>query len=459
MTRPISWALVVAGLAVAACSSDDGKKANLNPGGGGSGGTGAKGGTGGTTGGTGGASGAAGGGGLAGNGGLAGSGGVAGGGGSTGGTGGLAGSSGAAGSGGGNTGGTGGSTAVCGDKVVGGTEECDGTDFNGRTCATYGFSSGQLSCKGDCTIDSTACTGTENCNDGADNDGDQKIDCADTDCTSKCATACTTPPTLPDPASVSGTTTGHGDSLKASCSSGTGGPDVAYEVTAANAGIFEAKIGTLQNMTVSLRSACSSSGPELGCSASNRVKAQVTQGQKLWVIVDGASSSDAGLFTLSTKSHSIACGDGSLDGSEACDDGNVTPGDGCSATCTVEASESEPNDNSGQASNYTSGAFYGTISSASDVDFIAVTIATAGSTLSVSNFDFGDGGCAYGEIDSVLEIRGTNGTSVLATDDNSGDGKCSKVSASGLAAGKYYVVVKAAGGASPFAYKLLVSVF
>jgi cysteine-rich repeat protein len=33
----------------------------------------------------------------------------------------------------------------------------------------------------------------------------------------------------------------------------------------------------------------------------------------------------------------IGCGDGSVTGSEACDDGNNDDGDGCSATCTVEA--------------------------------------------------------------------------------------------------------------------------
>ena len=30
------------------------------------------------------------------------------------------------------------------------------------------------------------------------------------------------------------------------------------------------------------------------------------------------------------------CGDGHLESSEACDDGAQVPGDGCSASCTVE---------------------------------------------------------------------------------------------------------------------------
>ncbi|MFP2912874.1 Ig-like domain-containing protein, partial [Pyxidicoccus sp. 3LFB2] len=38
----------------------------------------------------------------------------------------------------------------------------------------------------------------------------------------------------------------------------------------------------------------------------------------------------------------VTCGDGVQAGSEACDDGNTTPGDGCSATCTVELPDSTP---------------------------------------------------------------------------------------------------------------------
>jgi cysteine-rich repeat protein len=34
--------------------------------------------------------------------------------------------------------------------------------------------------------------------------------------------------------------------------------------------------------------------------------------------------------------HTPVCGDGKIEGSETCDDGNTKSGDGCSATCTVE---------------------------------------------------------------------------------------------------------------------------
>ncbi|MEZ4299719.1 MAG: DUF4215 domain-containing protein [Polyangiaceae bacterium] len=40
--------------------------------------------------------------------------------------------------------------------------------------------------------------------------------------------------------------------------------------------------------------------------------------------------------TPTTTEPESVCGDGKLTGAEACDDDNTTPGDGCSATCTVE---------------------------------------------------------------------------------------------------------------------------
>lgn len=45
-----------------------------------------------------------------------------------------------------------------------------------------------------------------------------------------------------------------------------------------------------------------------------------------------------GAFTLESDCAAPACGDGVKNASEACDDGNATNGDGCSASCTLEAS-------------------------------------------------------------------------------------------------------------------------
>ena len=46
---------------------------------------------------------------------------------------------------------------VCGNGIKEDSEECDGSDFGGYTCANYGYDSGNLTCDTSCTIDSSGC--------------------------------------------------------------------------------------------------------------------------------------------------------------------------------------------------------------------------------------------------------------------------------------------------------------
>jgi len=50
------------------------------------------------------------------------------------------------------------SPAPCGDGVIQSGEECDGSNFAGQTCATRGYSGGNLSCNSNCTINTSQCT-------------------------------------------------------------------------------------------------------------------------------------------------------------------------------------------------------------------------------------------------------------------------------------------------------------
>ena len=50
-------------------------------------------------------------------------------------------------------------TQVCNNTVIEGTEQCEGTNFNGKTCATYGFNTGNLSCN-NCQIINSGCSNT-----------------------------------------------------------------------------------------------------------------------------------------------------------------------------------------------------------------------------------------------------------------------------------------------------------
>lgn len=69
----------------------------------------------------------------------------------------------------------------CGDgRVNRAPEECDGNDFQGATCGTFGFSTGFLSCTADCRIDLSTCSGIGA--DDGDGDGFPAVDdCDDTD--------------------------------------------------------------------------------------------------------------------------------------------------------------------------------------------------------------------------------------------------------------------------------------
>lgn len=66
----------------------------------------------------------------------------------------------------------------CGDGVMNPGETCDGTDFGGATCQDAGFETGELACTANCTVDYSGCStcgnllieGTENC-EGADLQG------------------------------------------------------------------------------------------------------------------------------------------------------------------------------------------------------------------------------------------------------------------------------------------------
>ena len=48
-------------------------------------------------------------------------------------------------------------TPVCNDTVQQGDEECDGTDFDGKTCADFDNKTGLLKCTIECKIDSSGC--------------------------------------------------------------------------------------------------------------------------------------------------------------------------------------------------------------------------------------------------------------------------------------------------------------
>lgn len=53
---------------------------------------------------------------------------------------------------------------LCGDGVAGADEVCDGADLHGLDCERVGFFEGTLTCRGDCTLDTSGCA--ERCGNG-----------------------------------------------------------------------------------------------------------------------------------------------------------------------------------------------------------------------------------------------------------------------------------------------------
>jgi len=72
--------------------------------------------------------------------------------------------------------------------------------------------------------------------------------------------------------------------------------------------------------------------------------------QRFAHVVEFGDNAAIGSYLLQLQFRPVVCGDNLREGDEECDDGNVAAGDGCSATCQIEAIvEAEPNDTVAQA--------------------------------------------------------------------------------------------------------------
>ncbi|EYF07738.1 DUF4215 domain-containing protein [Chondromyces apiculatus] len=368
------------------------------------------------------------------------------------------GSGGAGGAGGAGDGGAGGSVnALCGDGVREGFEECDGGDLGAQTCQSLGYDEGDLACATTCSFDLSACSSAERCADAIDNDLDGATDCDDADCAAACAAVCAAPGALSDPDNQPGTTVGQpvlADPL------GCFGADVAavaYEVTAASTGMLEVEmVASTADLTLAVRTSCDVASSEVGCvnlagspGQPERLSIPVTQGQTLYVLVGGE---DPGTFGVSAFTRTPACGDGYIDTGEACDDGNTVAGDGCNSQCMVELTEVEPNDTAATATPLAT-PFFGVMGTLTDVDHVRVTVPTAGTSLVVEVSDVNAQACVNNQMDPEVAVLNAGGTTVLASDDDSGPGFCARAVTPALAAGQYVIRVQRAGGGL-FPYRL-----
>ncbi|MCK6547814.1 DVUA0089 family protein, partial [Myxococcota bacterium] len=323
----------------------------------------------------------------------------------------------------------------CGDGIIQSIEQCEGADLGGNDCLSAGgFVGGTLACNAACAFDTSACIGPgcgngiveagEACDDGntGDNDG----------CSALCAVeSCGDGITQ----TSEGCDDGNGvntDACKNDCTLPACGDTVVStgEVcddgnTANGDGCRSDCLGTEQ---------CGDNHLDVGETCD-----------------DGNTTSGDGCSATCVLE---ICGDGAVTGAETCDDGNTTNGDCCSASCQVEAGcEIEANDATATANAFSTTAVndvvWGHITPANDVDYYRVTVpAGATGVLSAATIDAWDGTlCASNNVDTYITIYDAAGTTLASNDDISFSDYCSSTSATGLAAGDYYVAVSA----SPFA--------
>jgi cysteine-rich repeat protein len=257
---------------------------------------------------------------------------------------------------------------------------------------------------------------------------------------------------------ISGNTATHPADHGLSCSlSGVAtGSEIAYQLTAARSGVLDVLLTTEARLGVEVRTGCTDPTTALACTLNRRIITPISQNQSVFVVVDGIESTSSGPFTLDVRTRSTVCGDGNRDPGEACDDGGIQAGDGCDPSCVLESSESEPNDTTAQADDFVS-PFFGSIASSGDADLVRVTLARAASIVADVG-DFGDDACEHRLLDSVVEILASDGSTLLAFDDDAGVGLCSHAVLTTQPAGTYYVRVSAASGVPLFPYVLRIVV-
>ena len=232
---------------------------------------------------------------------------------------------------------------TCGDGDLDAGEDCDdGNIIDGDGCSASCAREPGIPLCGDGVLEAG-----EDCDDGNTTDGDG--------CSSTCTLevdACPTATLATTGSSVAtGNTCATGDfDASASCGSTNSGGDYAIEFTAPVAGDYTfdtANPATGYDTVLYARSTCG--GAELACNDDtaglrSQVELSLAAGETVVIYVSGFGTAcgDFGLDVAVVPDAVDVCGDGVVGASEGCDDSNTSAGDGCSATCTVEAGWSCP---------------------------------------------------------------------------------------------------------------------
>jgi hypothetical protein len=141
--------------------------------------------------------------------------------------------------------------------------------------------------------------------------------------------------TAEDGATVEGDTRTSEHVTEGSCVTGTA-PEVRYRVVPKRTGMLDLKLEASSDLGMYVRKSCEDAASEIGCAdlgkegEPEQLSVPVTEGEPVWIVIDGYEKANAGSFTLALASRPIACGDSKAEGQEECD-----PPDG-GKTCTVD---------------------------------------------------------------------------------------------------------------------------
>jgi len=139
-----------------------------------------------------------------------------------------------------------------------------------------------------------------------------------------------------DGATVKGDTRTSEHVTEGSCITGTA-PEVRYRVVPKQTGMLDLSLESSADLGLYVRTSCEDAASEIGCTdlgkegEPEQLSVPVTEGQPVWIVIDGYEKSDDGSFKLTLASRPIACGDSKVEGQEECDppDGSKTCTDDC----------------------------------------------------------------------------------------------------------------------------------
>lgn len=255
-------------------------------------------------------------------------------------------------------------------------------------------------------------------------------------------------------AKATGTTaTGFKHQYKGTCATSSTSPEVVYQLNSGPGGKVTVSLTdsiTAFDSALYIRSGDCTSGSQIECDdaigdGGEVITFDAAADTNYWIFVDGYGG-EKGAYELTVSVTPPVCGNGIIEGSEACDDGNTNPNDGCSATCAWEGgcggvAETEPNDlANAQVIPPACGTFQ--VSPAAlptgDADYFKIDL-TAGAFITASTFVGKPGSCVSGN-DTVLALFAPTATVPTATsggcpstgalvcnDNGSSNSPCSKI--------------------------------